>query len=282
MGVATQHIATGRIQDSIWFQVPNPVNSPRMRLFCFSYAGGNASAFRGWYKNMPSDVEICSVQLPGRGARFKEKSFTSLSDLLFALDSAFQPYLDVPFAFFGHSMGAQVAFEFAKRLRDKRAPQPEWLFVSGRRAPHLPQRRKTLHNLPEDEFREEILKLDGTPAEAIENPELMELVSPILRADCQVIETWKTPDAEPLVVPIVACGGAQDEHVTIEELENWSHLTKGPFEMRLFSGGHFYIHSATDSLLECVASFIQQPPGSHSCWGSSNDQQAIPVARKLH
>ncbi|MCG8315624.1 MAG: alpha/beta fold hydrolase [Pseudomonadales bacterium] len=258
MGVANQHITQPRIQDSIWFQVPNPVANPKLRMFCFSYAGGNASAYRDWYQKLPSDVELCSVQLPGRGARFKEKAFTSLNELVDALIDAFQPFLDVPFVFFGHSMGAQVAFELTRRLRDSSLSQPLSLFVSGRRAPNLPARRKPIHDLPETEFREEIRRLNGTPAEAFDNPELMELVSPILRADCQVIETSEFQPSEPLGVPIVALGGAQDRNVTIDELEHWSRLTKGAFEMRLFSGDHFYIHSATDSLLKCLNSFLER------------------------
>ncbi|MCG8669831.1 MAG: alpha/beta fold hydrolase [Pseudomonadales bacterium] len=257
MGVANQHIPQSRIQDSIWFQVPHVVANPRLRMFCFSYAGGNASAYRDWYQKLPKDVEICSVQLPGRGARFKEKAFTSLDDLVTALVDAFDPFLDVPFVFFGHSMGAQVAFELARRLRDLDAPQPKSLFVSGRRAPNLPAKRKPIHGLPEAEFREEIRRLNGTPAEAFENPELMELVSPILRADCQVIETSHFEPSEPLGVPIIALGGAQDKNVSIDELEHWSRLTKGSFEMRLFSGDHFYIHSATDSLLKCLNAFFE-------------------------
>lgn len=258
MGVANQHITQPRIQDSIWFQVPNPVANPKLRMFCFSYAGGNASAYRDWYQKLPSDVELCSVQLPGRGARFKEKAFTSLNELVDALIEAFRPFLDVPFVFFGHSMGAQVAFELTRRLRDSSLSQPLSLFVSGRRAPNLPARRKPIHDLPESEFREEIRRLNGTPAEAFDNPELMELVSPILRADCQVIETSEFQPSEPLGVPIVALGGAQDRNVTIDELEHWSRLTKGAFEMRLFSGDHFYIHSATDSLLKCLNSFLER------------------------
>lgn len=257
MGVANQHIPQSRIQDSIWFQVPNPVSNPRLRLFCFSYAGGNASAYRDWYQKLPGDVELCSVQLPGRGARFKEKAFTNLADLVDALVDAFAPFLDVPFAFFGHSMGAQVSFELARRLRDTGLPQPQSLFVSGRRAPQLPAKKKPIHSLPEEEFREEIRRLNGTPAEAFENPELMELVSPILRADCQVIETSQFEPSEPLGVPIIALGGAQDKNVSIDELEHWSRLTKSTFEMRLFSGDHFYIHSATDSLLKCINTFME-------------------------
>lgn len=257
MGAVNQHIPS--IDQNVWFQVPRPVSEPRLRLFCFSYAGGNASAYRDWYQQLPSDVELCSVQLPGRGARFKESSYTSLGALLVALEDAIRPYIgSASFAFFGHSMGAQVAFELARKLRDDGLPQPECLFVSGRRAPHIPSKKRPLYDLPEDEFRSEIRRLNGTPAEAFENPELMELVSPILRADCQVIETWEYKPSEPLGIPVLALGGTKDDHVSIEELENWGKLTKGHFELRLFSGDHFFIHSAKDALLNCISGTINR------------------------
>lgn len=257
MGAASQQVP--RIEENIWFQVPNPVVEPRFRLFCFSYAGGNASAYREWYRKLPADIELCSVQLPGRGSRFREQAFTSLNALLSALSDAIKPYLGkTDFAFFGHSMGAQVAYELVRRLRDEGLPQPKCLFVSGRRAPNLPSRRRPIHGLPEEEFRKEIRKLNGTPEEAFQNTELMDLVSPILRADCQVIETWEYQPSEPLEVPVFALGGVRDEHVSIDELESWSKLTKAHFELRLFSGDHFYIHSATDALLSCVNSTISR------------------------
>lgn len=232
-----------------WFQVPHPVGNARARLFCFSYAGGNASAYRDWYKLLPRDVELCNVQLPGRGSRFKESSYTNLNTLLDGLEGAISPYLDKHFAFFGHSMGAQVAFELARRLKAKGLSQPDFLFVSARKAPQVPQRRRPLHQLPEKEFRAEIERLNGTPKEALNNPELMDIISPILRADCQAIETWEYSPSAPLEIPVVALGGVQDQHVSIEELEKWSEVTKGPFEIQLFSGDHFYIHQATDALL---------------------------------
>lgn len=232
-----------------WFQVPQPVTGARARLFCFSYAGGNASAYRDWYKYLPRDVELCNVQLPGRGSRFKESSYTNLNTLLDGLETAISPYLDKNFAFFGHSMGAQVAFELARRLKAKGLSQPDFLFVSARKAPQIPLRRRLLHTLPEGEFRAEIERLNGTPKEALNNPELMDIISPILRADCKAIETWEYQPSIPLDIPVVALGGVQDQHVSIDELERWSEVTKGPFEIQLFSGDHFYIHQATDALL---------------------------------
>lgn len=249
------------ISESVWFQVQKPVSEPRLRLFCFNYAGGNASAYRDWYQQLPDDVEVCSIQLPGRGARFKENAYTNLNSLLGALESAISPYLNSSYAFFGHSMGAQVAYELARKLRDNGQNEPEYLFVSGRRAPQLPAKRRPIHGLPEDEFLEEIRRLNGTPEAALNNPELMELVSPILRADCEAIETWDYEPSEPLTVPVLALGGAKDDNVGIDELEDWSKITNERFELQLFSGDHFYLHSATDSLLSCLTTVLDKAVG---------------------
>lgn len=242
-----------KVNQSTWFQVPRPVESPRLRLFCFSYAGGNASTYREWHRLLPADVEVCSVQLPGRGSRFKERAFTSLNSLLDALLDAIQPHVrQVPYALFGHSMGAQVAFELARRLRDAGTRQPLCLIVSGRRGPQRPPRNKPIYCLPEPEFREEIRRLQGTPEEALNNPELMDLVSPILRADCQVVETWEYRPSEPIDVPVLALGGVKDKQVSLDDLEDWRSVTRGPFSLELFSGDHFFINQVTDSLLNTI------------------------------
>ena len=235
-----------------WFQITRPVVTPRLRLFCFSYAGGNAATYRDWYKQLPEDVEVCSIQLPGRGSRFKERAHTSLDSLLAALHHVIEPHTRVPFAFFGHSMGAQVAFELARRLRDTGTALPSCLIVSGRRGPHRPPRNKPIYNLPEPEFREEIRRLNGTPEEALNNPELMDIISPILRADCQVVETWNYQPSRPMDVPVLALGGVKDSQVSIEDLEDWRTVTTGPFTLQLFSGDHFFINQVTDSLLTTV------------------------------
>lgn len=242
---------------SNWFQVARPVTNHRIRLFCFSYAGGNASTYRDWHTRLPKDVEVCSVQLPGRGNRFKEKAFTDLDTLLNSLIPEIEPFTSTPYAFFGHSMGAQVAFELARKLRDKGCPQPKCLIVSGRRAPQRQKKAKPIYSLPETEFREEIRRLNGTPEEALNNPELMDLVSPILRADFQLIETWIYQPSDPIDVPVMALGGVKDNQVSMDDLEDWSKVTKGPFCLELFSGDHFFINQVTDSLLTTVNHAIE-------------------------
>ncbi len=244
-----------------WFQIQRPVANPTLRLFCFSYAGGSASIYRDWHKHLPEDVEVCSVQLPGRGARFTERSFTSLGPMIDALEQAIDPYTKVPYAFFGHSMGAQLAFELTRRLRDRGIPEPQCLILSGRKAPQLQSKRKPIHTLPESEFREEVKRLNGTPDEALNNQELMDIVSPILRADFQAIETWEYTPSNPITVPMFVMGGVKDKNVTLDDLEEWRQVSTGPFGLELFSGDHFFINQATDSLLKSINKAINSVLG---------------------
>jgi medium-chain acyl-[acyl-carrier-protein] hydrolase len=152
---------------SRWISRFKPQPQSRLRLFCFPYAGGGATIFRSWPDELASSVEVCAIQLPGRGARMTEKPFIRMSALVSALTDALLPLFDKPFAFFGHSMGAWICFELARRLQREHAIEPLHLFVSGAGAPHVPSRELPLHALPEDEFIEALGGLNGTPKELL-------------------------------------------------------------------------------------------------------------------
>lgn len=223
-----------------------------MRLFCFSYAGGSAAVFKSWPDAMPQGVEVCSVQLPGRGTRYGETALTSMEQMLDELQTVIRPLTNVPYVFFGHSMGAQLAFELVRRLRRAGAPEPSCLIVSSRRAPQCPGRDKPLYSLPEAEFREEIRRMNGTPEEALSNPELMDIVSPVLRADFTAIETWDYQAGQPLTAPVLALGGVHDRQVSLDDLEAWRQITVGSFSLELFSGDHFFLNQVEASLLKSM------------------------------
>jgi medium-chain acyl-[acyl-carrier-protein] hydrolase len=202
------------------------------------------------------------VQLPGREGRVREEPFTRLEPLVASLtDALAQELTELPAAFFGHSMGALVAFETARELRRRGAREPVQLLVSARRAPHLPARHEPIHALPEAAFRDELRRLQGTPEAVLEHPELMELLEPMLRADFAVIETFEHRPAPPLNAPITAFGGAGDEDVPFEDLDAWSRHTAGGFRRRSFRGGHFFLqHEARRDLLRAVAAELAPRP----------------------
>lgn len=234
------------LQGDRWFGCLKPRQNPRLRLFCFPYAGGGAMIYRTWSDQLPSSVEVCPVALPGRERRMREAGFTRMAPLVDALVEALDPYLDdLPFAFFGHSMGSAIAYELCHRLRLDGRPQPKMLIASGRRAPHLTGDDKADYLLPDDAFIERLREMQGTPEEVLANRELMDLMVPLLKADFELIDTHGPTDFARLDLPIVACGGLQDGEVSRRELEAWGELTAGEFTLRLFEGGHFFLQEAT-------------------------------------
>jgi medium-chain acyl-[acyl-carrier-protein] hydrolase len=209
--------------------------------------------YRPWMAAAPAGLEVCPVQLPGRETRVAEPAFTGLDPLLDALEEALPPYLDIPFALFGHSMGALIAFEFARRLHGRGGPQPVHLFVSGLRGPHLPDPDPPIYQLPDAEFLAEVRRLNGTPDEVLQHPELMQLLLPILRADLTICDTYVHAAGEPLSCPISALGGLEDPKASPDELEAWSQHTTAGFRKRMFAGDHFYLVPAQAQLVQAVA-----------------------------
>ncbi len=238
------------IASTPWIAYRRPRPTARLRLFCFPYAGGGATTYRPWVDEMPPEIEVCPVQLPGREQRMREKPFTRVAPLVEALAAGLAPLLDdLPFAFFGHSMGAIIAFELAHRLH--RQP-PAQLLVSARRAPQLPPRDTSTYDLPPAEFRAKLLRMEGTPREVLDHQELMELLEPLLRADFELNDTHPPTGHPPLDVPITAFGGVRDGEVERRQLQAWREVTSGRFRLRMLAGGHFYLHQQRGSLIAAV------------------------------
>lgn len=225
----------------------------RLRMFCFPYAGGGASIYRGWSNGFPGHVEVCPVQLPGREGRLRDKPFQRIGDMVPALADALQGLFDLPYVFFGHSMGALIGYELSLEQRRRGRPLPLHLFVSGRRAPQIPSDDDPIHDLPEPEFLQQLRDLNGTPEEVLQHEELMRLLLPILRADFAVNETYVYAGGEPFDLGISAFGGLGDPEVPRADLDAWRQQTRGRFRLRMLPGDHFFLHSARDLILESVS-----------------------------
>jgi medium-chain acyl-[acyl-carrier-protein] hydrolase len=239
-----------------WVGCTDPNLRVQLRLFCFPYAGGGASTFRLWPDHLPTEVEVCPVQLPGRESRLMEPLFTRLAPLVHTLAKALQPHMTVPFAFFGHSMGALVSFELARYLHRQSAPVPAHLFLSGRRAAQIVDTKPHTYDLPEPAFLDMLRRLNGTTAEVLECEELMRLVLPILRADMEVCETYVYSHDTPLDCPISVFSGLQDPEVSYAAAAAWREQTVGPFAVHVLPGDHFFIHSARAPLIQVLSAEI--------------------------
>jgi medium-chain acyl-[acyl-carrier-protein] hydrolase len=230
-----------------WVRCLRPNPGARLRVFCFPYAGG-LSSYGAWIGRLAPEIrrhiELCSIHLPGRDSNQNEPLVYELAPLLKALDPVISSYPDLPYAFFGHSMGAILSFELARQLRKRGTPGPVHMTVCGHRAPHLEDLHTAIHKMPDAEFRAKLREFGGTPEEVLRDEELMELLTPVLRADFAVCESYSHTAEEPLDCSITVFGGADDPKVSQHELAAWRAQTTGPFSLRMFPGGHFFLQSA--------------------------------------
>jgi medium-chain acyl-[acyl-carrier-protein] hydrolase len=245
---------------NVWISGLRGGIKPRVRLFCLPYAGGGAIIFRGWSEALPAEVEVCPIQLPGREQRFRERPITDIAAMVEVLAPALWDHLDVPFAFFGHSMGASIAYETARRLLTQGRRPPQVLLVSGRQAPHLLPVRPPIHHLPDDALVKKIRELNGTPSEVLEHPELVQCLMPLLRADFKLAETYRELDGPRLACPVVAFGGWEDDQVPPEQVKAWRESTSGPFTLHMLSGDHFFVTSEREHLLGLIAEELRRLP----------------------
>lgn len=233
-----------------WLRRPVSRPDAAVRLYCFAHSGAGASMFRRWPQALPQDVEVCAVQLPGREDRLAERPCRSVRE---AVDSLL-PSLDVtrPYALFGHSVGALLAFETARAVRRCGGPAPVVLMVSGSSAPHLEDTEPPLSSLPDDQLLEQLQRLRGTPDAVLQDAELMALLLPVLRGDFVLYESYAWYDEPPLACPIHAFGGEADVRVPVDDLDQWAAHTTSSFSRQMFDGDHFFVQSALSPLLAAI------------------------------
>jgi medium-chain acyl-[acyl-carrier-protein] hydrolase len=223
-----------------WVPFRNEGAVVRFRLFAFPHAGGNAAFYRPLRRLMPPEVDFCPIELPGRAARLDEPPFTSMSALMEQLHHALQPLMAIPFGFFGHSVGAWMAYEVARQLRSIDGRIPVHLFVSGRGSP-----KRGAADLPPARPRSDadllaiLHRFGGTPAAIMQRPELIAALLPALRADLALVDGYAVDPGDRIACPITACGGADDLSHS-GSLQSWRDFTRGNFRACIFPGGHFY------------------------------------------
>lgn len=226
-----------------WVGVREARPDARLRLFCFPFAGGSASAYRSWSTDLPREIEVYPVQLPGREARFTEPAFRRMAELAPVVTDALAPLLDRPFAFYGHSMGAILAFEVAHELRARGLAPPVALFPAAHQAPTIPH-QGAVSERADLELMAYVTKMSDTP-QLREHPELLRLILPTLRCDLALCDTYTYRPRGRLACAVTALGGI-DDTVSRAELDAWGAETDGPFDVALMPGGHFFLPAARE------------------------------------
>jgi medium-chain acyl-[acyl-carrier-protein] hydrolase len=227
------------------FRRPATAAQPtRLRLLCFPYAGSAAAVYRPWVDLFGPHVDVCPVELPGRGVRTAEpllRDMKRMADSLLEAIEALPP--EVPLAFFGHSMGARIAFELACRL----GPRVRHLFASGSASPDVAPRlgggpgAKTIAQLSDEEFRLRLRVMGGTPVEILDDDALMERALPVVRSDFILVERYRAAPHAQLSVPITVLRGEQDAMVDLSDAERWQLRTNAAFRLLEIPGGHFFL-----------------------------------------
>lgn len=232
----------------------------QLRLYCFPYSGGNATVFVPWQREIDPTIELCAVQLPGRGSRFRESPCTSFRTLIHTLGDvlcARQRQHPLPFAFFGHSLGALVAFELARYCRDQGWDMPEHLIVSGCRAPPLREKSRRLHELPDAQLIEKLRDYNGTPSEILDNQEFMRLLLPVVRADFALGADYHYETAAPLAIPVTTFAGQQDHHASPHDMQEWQRHACAAYQSHIFRGDHFFINEEKRSVLDRLSTILR-------------------------
>lgn len=231
-------------------------NMPKLRLFCFPYGGAGASGYRVWSRSLPPEVEIVPVNFPGRESRFRETPYTRMEPLLAELTTTLD-FTSGPFAFFGHSLGALVAFALTRELRRLGKRAPTRLVVSGYPAPHLHRDRPHIAHLPHDEFVAMLRKHFDVTDELLDDPVLAEMALPVLRADLAIVEAYAYSDEPPLDLPMAAFGGIGDPETNEEQIRAWQAQSTRPVRVRMFPGGHFFVNSQREAVVEELAAALR-------------------------
>jgi|HubBroStandDraft_1064217.scaffolds.fasta_scaffold212513_1 medium-chain acyl-[acyl-carrier-protein] hydrolase len=247
--------------DNNWVIFPKQKRSAPLRLICFPNAGGGGSVYRMWAEEAHPDIEVGWVLWPGRESRIRETPFASIDELIPPLTAGLLDWLDGRVVFYGHSLGARVAFEVSRELRRRKQTAPHHLFVGACQAPQLPWPHTNLHQCEEEQFIEQVqIRYGGIPQQVLDEADLRALLIPGLRADVRLVETYRYRPEPPLSCPITAFGGASDPTVDRSMLEAWRCQTSARFEVQTVPGDHFFVRSERRRLLSAIAATLTLNP----------------------
>lgn len=229
----------------------------KTKLFCIPYAGGSAAIYEKWRKKIHSSIELIPIEYSGRGKRFTEPLCNNMDEVVDDIYKIIENDLDdTPYSFFGHSMGSLVSFELTRKIKKLNHNQPTHIFFSGKSAPNIKRRSKKLYTLDDEDFKKELLKLEGTPIEILEQEELMNIFLPILRSDFKIVEEYAYKEnIERFGCNFTVLYG-EDDDMKIDDICDWQKHTNQKCNFIKFPGGHFFINNHTEEIIELVNNII--------------------------
>ena len=226
----------------------NKISSDKYRVFCFPYAGGAASVYSSWEGIVKE--RIYTIQLPGRENRIQEKLYTNMEGLVEDLYGEIKEYIDVPYCFFGHSLGGKIAYELIRKIQEEKGKSPEFLCVSACGVPSIKE-KTNIHTLSDDELIKVLPQYTNIPLHILRNKNLMELFLPRIRADFKISEEYYREEEVNLNIPIIAIGGKYDKQVNLQSIRAWNRYTE-KFELHLLERDHMYLEEEKDMIVDII------------------------------
>ena len=229
-----------------------PKSNATFRLFCLPYAGGSGAIFRDWPALLSNDIDVCPLELPGRGSRIAEPVAGSMAEIVAELSATIDEFSNLPYFLFGYSMGGLLAFELAHWRRTWKLRNPDRLIIGATAAPDASPLERDLHKLSDNDLLEELRQYNGTPEAILQNKELMQLVMPAIRADFALVEKYRPEKRATLSIPVDVILGTADAYIERGRAEAWAETTSAHCQLHYLDGDHFFIHSAQEALLSIV------------------------------
>ena len=243
---------TGTAVDTPWIQYQKTSDDPSMRIFCFPYAGGSALFYARWFRYLDENAEVFPIQLPGRESRIDEPLLRVMSVVINKIVEEISPYMTENTAFLGHSMGSMIAYEVARTLSERNMPMPKHIFLSGAVPPDMIGECEKIHMLSDEQFCEKLKGYESITSELMKYPEFFKFFLPVIKADFELIETYRFDKKWKMPCPVTVFSGTEDPYVPENALAQWGRFCEQEPQIITYSGNHFFLKEHTAEICRVI------------------------------